>query len=101
MKVWERLVEWICGLGKNRERRPLPFDHGVEEQEVARKLRQANEENKAAARRLHKVSFEHVTRAQDVGMVIDLSTKRLRERQAEEKRVMQALREALRVSKRK
>lgn len=94
-------MEWVCGLGAGRERRPLPFDHGIEEQEVAERLREANEDNKDAARRLHKVSFEHVTRAQDVGLVIDLSVQRLKAQQAEEKRVMQALKDALRVSKRK
>lgn len=89
--------------------RPEPASMGPSQDEEARlaaAIAEAATKNRDVARRLHKVSFEHVTRAEDVALVIDVATRQLRQHQAEEAllaaerdRVLQTAEQALIVAK--
>lgn len=104
-RLCEKFFRRLCPSAHVEPAKPvrLPPD---EEARLAAAIAEAATKNRDVTRRLHKVSFEHVTRAEDVALVIDVATRQLRQHQAEEaiiaaqrERVLQTAEQALIVAK--
>lgn len=104
-KLCEKFFRRLCPSARKKPPKPdkLP---PAEEARLAAAIAEAAAKNRDVSRRLHKVSFEHVTRAEDVALVIDVATRQLRQHQAEEalmaterERVLQTAEQALIVAK--
>lgn len=86
---------------------PVP-PRNPEEEKISQRIAEAVDKNKEVCRRLHKASFEHITRAEDTALVVDVATRQLKQRQAEEvlreverAKVISTAEDALAVAKRK